>query len=194
MADQTRSMETILADKARLEKELADARTKGGGASPEVAKFQEKIQTLEGKLAEYSVIEDDLANLKRLQQENSQLRAALASKGGTVAAPSVSPPVAAPVAAPATAIAAIAKPAVAEAPSFEGLVDHVEASLQAETLPTNNPLDDLPGNDPMESLRALAATPPAAAAPTTPVAIPANATSAKSDEDLVAEFEKMLNS
>jgi hypothetical protein len=42
---------------------------------------QAKIKALEAKLAEYSIIEDDLVNLKRLQQENTELKAKLAEYG-----------------------------------------------------------------------------------------------------------------
>lgn len=205
--DQAKAMDSILAEKARIERELADARASGKGApsadadsSGEIAKLNEKIKVLEGRLAEYSVIEDDLANLKRLQQENAQLKTSLAGKGGAPISaetpapaariePSLEPQVAPAVAAVAAAETAsepavepvIAEPAVMEpAPaavdeaSFEGLVDQVEKSLQ-EAQPMETP--------PVEA--AAEATPSTSAAPA--------ATVEQSDADLVAEFEKMLN-
>lgn len=218
MAEQASAMEKILGEKAKLEKELSDARA--GGASPgsasaggeDLQKLQEKCQNLEARLAEYSVIEDDLANLKRLQQENAQLKTQLANgTGATAAGPATTPapaPVPAPVPDPAPAAKAApeaAPPApaaevapaaatAADAPSstamnqdaiqaaldaangnpanaFEGLVDEVEKSLQ-------------PGTPSAEATAASApkTEPKAEKAPE------------KSDEDLIAEFEKMLNS
>ncbi|MEK7692360.1 MAG: hypothetical protein AAB425_15200, partial [Bdellovibrionota bacterium] len=52
----------------------ANISSEGGGNQ---AALMDKIKSLEDRLAEYSVIEDDLANLKRLQQENTQLRGEL---------------------------------------------------------------------------------------------------------------------
>ncbi len=243
MSDQAAAMEKILSEKAKLEKELSDARAGGasaGGApagNDDLQKLLEKCQGLEARLAEYSVIEDDLANLKRLQQENAQLKSQLG--GGAAATPTPSPapaPAAAPVPTPAAAAApaptaavpsepvappaaaapapaaepapapaadpaataaaaAIAAAADAAAPSstsmsqdaiqaaldaaagnpaaaFEGLVDEVEKSLQPGTPPAG-----------------ATAAPAAAAAPAAPETKPE-----KTDEDLIAEFEKMLNS
>jgi hypothetical protein len=249
MAQQASAIEKIMSEKATLEKELADARANGASAAPAAAggedlqKLQEKCQSLEARLAEYSVIEDDLANLKRLQQENAQLKSQLANGAGAAAAAPAAPaptpapaaaapsapepaPAAAPTPAPvATAPAepaapaasadpgadaaakAMAAAAAADAPSstvmsqdaiqamldsanagtpapaaapaneFEGLVDEVEKSLQPGTPPAG-------------------ATAAAAAAPTGPAAVETKIEKApeKTDEDLIAEFEKMLNS
>jgi hypothetical protein len=191
LAEQMRAMETLLAEKTRLEHELSEAKLGAqamqGGATDgvELAKLREKMHLLESKLAEYSVIEDDLANLKRLQQENAQLRAALAAKGGSAeaalaAAPA--PAAAAPVAAepePEPALEPEA-PAAEAAPDagFEGLVDHVEESLK-EAPPAPEPPAP------------VAAAPVPAPAPPAPA--PAQTSNDKSDADLVAEFEKMLH-
>ncbi|MCM2279614.1 MAG: hypothetical protein NDJ89_16185 [Oligoflexia bacterium] len=190
MVEQAKAMESMMADKARIEQELAHARAKGGSPAPaapsgDLGKLQEKIQQLEARLAEYSVIEDDLANLKRLQQENAQLRASLGQSGMTQSAKPAAPtPTAEParvaVAAPAPIAAPASIPAAEPSPleamggsdaAFENLVDQVEQSLQPA---------------------APAAAAPAAPAPST--SAPAAGSMAKSDEDLVAEFEKMLNS
>jgi hypothetical protein len=214
MAEQARAMETIVAEKSKIEVELQSARTAGATATPgdggaELKKAQDKIKLLEGRLAEYSVIEDDLANLKRLQQENTQLRAALdGQKGAGSAEGAVSQPAppaqAAPVAEEAPMAAASEEPAASvEDPlasvagatadaSFEGLVDQVEQSIQAAPAAAPQPAAEA----------APAPTPsPAAAAPAptqTPVeastTAPAPAKVEQSDADLVAEFEKMLNS
>ncbi len=93
MASQTKAIESIMLEKSRLEKELAEAKLSGAagpaapgkaGASGNNAELEEKVKDLEARLNEYSVIEDDLANLKRLQQENAQLKSTLAGKGQTL--------------------------------------------------------------------------------------------------------------
>ena len=97
MNAQARALETLGLEKSRLEQELLTLKASGGGAggggdnSALIAELQKKIKELEDRLAEYSVIEDDLANLKRLQQENAQLKAALAAGGGAVAAGAAKP-------------------------------------------------------------------------------------------------------
>jgi hypothetical protein len=227
IADQTNVIERYIAEKARIEKDLAEARaaspsSPGKAAEAEMVQLRDKIGSLEGKLAEYSVIEDDLANLKRLQQENIQLRAALQGAGvaapapttaaaaaqakpaeATQPAPTSAPQVSSPeiealIAEPALAEPALAEPALAEPalaepalaepaaaataeaspaaeqaalatepePSFEGLVDQVEQSLE-------------PADQPRKA---------------DSTSQPAAANMGKSDADLVAEFEKMLNS
>ena len=168
IGEQTRMIEVFMAEKSKIEKELAEARAAGASASrqgensPAVVQLKEKVQTLEAKLAEYSVIEDDLANLKRLDQENKQLKAALGGK--SPAAAQTAAPISMPEAAPALA-EAIASPSADS--GFEGLVDQVEQSLQqppsvASTETPASPSAEIPGGE-------------------------------KSDADLVAEFEKMLN-
>lgn len=218
MAEQMKSMQSLVSEKERLERELSLLKAGGAGAGAgapgavDTSAFQEKIKQLEGKLAEYSVIEDDLANLKRLQQENIQLKATL---GGGKDAPAAATPAAEPAAAPtgsmpamgdaaamvaqtaqeaSTAPAApaaaappqeampaeaiIAEPSIASPaePAFEGLVNQVEQSLAAAaTPPASNETIAAPMSD-----------------PSTPK--PGADTIDKSDADLVAEFEKMLNS
>ncbi|MBI3543664.1 MAG: hypothetical protein HY075_10370, partial [Deltaproteobacteria bacterium] len=103
-------------DKSGLEARLAaaPASSAGGGADPKaLADANDKIGKLESKLAEYEVIEDDLANLKKYQQENKQLRAQLEAGGKT---PNVAPPAAAaPVAAPTAPAMPSLEPAVSAA-------------------------------------------------------------------------------
>ena len=84
-----------------LEAQLAEAKKSSGGD----AQLQNQLNVvtterneLRDRLKEYEIIEEDLANLKRLQQENEQLKAELAAlrKGAPA-------PVAAPVPTPAPA-------------------------------------------------------------------------------------------
>jgi predicted nucleic acid-binding Zn-ribbon protein len=220
MAEQTKSMDSILNEKNRIEKELLEARKTSPTASadPESAQLKDKIQTLESRLAEYSVIEDDLANLKRLQQENAQLRETLAALGKPVskAAPAVTKEASAP--APAPTPAAKETPPPSE-PAAEQQIspEHSQEKVEPPVAEVNDPLDEnstTPATQPEISAPVQSIedafdqlvgqaeeAPPAESAnaknkttseaKTEEAAAPA---ASKLDEDLVAEFEKMLNS
>jgi hypothetical protein len=248
MVEQAKAIETITVEKVRIEKELIEARAgKGGGGGGEGgsndAKLAEKIKALEAKLSEYSVIEDDLANLKRLQQENVQLKAQLGGKAvplsevaaaaGEVSAPPAeaaaaadssgdllgetqteAPPAVAAAEAEAAAPsleeaaaaeavaatdAAISEAATAEPiaastgdAGFEGLVDQVEQSL-VEPNPPATPAAAEPAAGASVADTAAGAT---GAVTEAAAAVPSGMTPTpeKTDADLVAEFEKMLNS
>ncbi|MEK6705328.1 MAG: hypothetical protein AABZ06_06025 [Bdellovibrionota bacterium] len=88
VAEQAVKIEQILSEKTRLLQELDDIKAAGSNAenasaddSALIAELKRKLQTLESRLSEYSVIEDDLANLKRLQQENLQLKTRISGLG-----------------------------------------------------------------------------------------------------------------
>jgi hypothetical protein len=75
-----------------LEALLAQNRTGGGGDSAlknEIAMISKERDELRDRLKEFEIIADDLANLKRLQQENEQLKRSLGVQTGkpVVAAP-----------------------------------------------------------------------------------------------------------
>lgn len=210
IAEQAKAYEALLAEKSRIEAELSAAKAGAAGGAPaaggnpgELEELRKKIKSLEERLAEYSVIEDDLANLKRLQQENAQLKASM--KGGDGAAAAT----AAVAAAASTAAAAVAAPAAPAAPAtpkdqFEELASTVEQSLKTEV---SNSLAAAAAAAPAPAAAAPVATPaasPVEAAPagaSAPPVDPAAAAGAspmdqvggKSDEDLLSEFEKMLN-
>lgn len=79
-----------------LQAQLAEARAASGG-DPNLARDLQAItgerNDLRERLKEYEIIEEDLANLKRLQQENDQLKAELAAlkRGAPAAAPAPAP-------------------------------------------------------------------------------------------------------
>jgi DNA repair exonuclease SbcCD ATPase subunit len=85
-----------------LEAQLAEAMARAGGdvnLQKELASVTSERNEIRERLKEYAIIEEDLANLKRLQQENDQLKAellALKKGGAPVAAPVVAAAVAAP--------------------------------------------------------------------------------------------------
>ncbi|MEK6578430.1 MAG: hypothetical protein AABZ55_04320, partial [Bdellovibrionota bacterium] len=229
MAEQTAALERLFADRSNIEKELAAARAAGGAIAAEtksaapvssggpnsadaatIKSLQTKIDELEGKLAEYSVIEDDLANLKKLQQENLALKAQMGGKSPTAETPAVESALVTAAASAATSISgsaalaatppaapAASSPSSEPTPQFENLVDQVEQSLKPGATPTVAPA----------SIEATAAAPapapkvpeptlvsveavPSPSASTTPAA---GGSIETSDADLVAEFEKMLN-
>ncbi|MBY0414120.1 MAG: hypothetical protein K2Q18_08135, partial [Bdellovibrionales bacterium] len=63
-----------------LESQLAEAMARSGGdpnIAKELASITSERNEIRERLKEYAIIEEDLANLKRLQQENDQLKAEL---------------------------------------------------------------------------------------------------------------------
>lgn len=60
-------------------------------AGADTSKFEERIKELEGKLVEYEILEDDIADLSLYKAENAQLKAELSRLGGTAPAPASGP-------------------------------------------------------------------------------------------------------
>ena len=74
------SLESERKEKSLLRSEMEKLKAAGGaatGESSDNSDLLKKIKELEGRLKEYEIIEDDLADLKRLQQENMRLKASL---------------------------------------------------------------------------------------------------------------------
>ncbi|MBI2518798.1 MAG: hypothetical protein HYV97_00190 [Bdellovibrio sp.] len=162
---------------ARLQKELAAASASSGGDAvmkAELGKVMKERDELKERLMEYEIIEEDLANLKRLQQENEQLKATIAQlKGGKVEIP----------AAPAVA-AAPAAPAPEPTPEPEP-----EVELAPEPVAEPEPLAAAPVDD---DLPAPAGDQKIAVPDNLPEAPVAGENEQKSAEELLSEFEKML--
>lgn len=219
LAAQMLAYQNLETEKKKLEEQLATAKAAGGGGNPaETKALQDKVKDLEGKLGEYAIIEDDLAQLKRLQQENEQLRNALAGKGpaptatisaaagataaaaaAAVAAATTPTPAPVPEATPAAPEVAAAPtpevPATTDAPAFENLVDQVESSLVAPAAAPAAAPETAPAAAKTDSVAAIVkeTAAPAAPAPEQAAAPTAEAASSASDQDLLSEFEKMLN-
>ena len=208
MKDQAQAMETLVSEKVRIERDLELARSnaaRGANSAPssdESAELRRKIQALEAKLSEYSVIEDDLASLKRLQQENSTLKQQLSQKPEPIPAAAAPASVSAPAPVPAPVAEVVAEP-VRDQETFEQPVTTAsEAELVAA--PVAEPASEisLPSLEPQvshaqfdalteqvnESLKAEAESPVAPAPAPAPAEEPK-----KSEADLLAEFEKMIN-
>jgi hypothetical protein len=120
-----------------LEKLLAEAQANqgGGGGDDEALKAQlaevtTERDALKEDLAQYDIIEDDLADLKRLKQENEQLKAALEAGGGSVPAPAAE--AAAPVAEAAPEPVAEAAPEPVAEPEAAAPVEEVAAAAPTE--------------------------------------------------------------
>jgi hypothetical protein len=234
---------------AEIDKMKANPAAAPAASAGNQDQLSQKIKNLEARLEEYALFEEDLANLKRLQQENTQLKKKLSESGSSPstsinipaaeeapfekrtlsAVPDIAP--AAEAAAPAEepkhaldqdAIDALLNgtPATppesqpveaAAAPSlddlfpegpkepssptdqFERLVDSVENSLEkAAPAPEPAPIAAAPTPAPAPAptpapAAVAAAAPKAAAAPESPLAN-------KTDEELLKEFENLLNS
>lgn len=115
--DVDKTVNALKEEKKVLEQKLKDAEaakgTGGGGVDPNMVK---ELEELRARLKEYEIIEDDLANLKKFQAENKDLKDKLAALQGGAPAPVAAAPVAA---APAPAPVAEAPAAAAPAPKKE---------------------------------------------------------------------------
>lgn len=122
-----------------LESQLQEAMSRSGGDAAlqkELASVTSERNEIRERLKEYAIIEEDLANLKRLQQENDQLKAELLAlrKGGAVAPAAV-------------AAAAPAAPAAPEEIDLEAeMAKAIEESKPAAKAPqvVDVPLEDVP--------------------------------------------------
>lgn len=105
--DQGEQMATLMGDKDKLAADLKAAQealalaqaSSGGdeGLKSELDNVTKDRNLLKDKLSEYEIIEEDLANLKRLQKENGELKEELAGlKGGAAPAPAAPAPAAEP--------------------------------------------------------------------------------------------------
>ncbi len=197
LTEQAGALDSVLNEKMKLEEELANAKaaTKAAQDKPadkgaaERAPLQERVKQLEAQLAEYAIIEDDLANLKRLQKENKSLKQQVASAGLEPAA------VAPAAAASRTALPDPAGPSGDEIATesvhaahphddghpndFESLVDVVEKNLADKA---KSDKVDLNAAKPAPEFTIDAGGPTEMKA------------DEKSEEQLQADFEKMLKS
>ena len=176
--EQANQIDTLTQEKAEAVQQAAAAASNGaaaGGRNTDsgndeaMRELKAKAADLENKLLEYSVIEDDLANLSKLMKENIELKAKLAGQpapqnASAGAAPNVDEVI--------HALSAQEEPTQPSAP----------AAATATTAPAPVP--------------APVPAPATTAAQTTPNSSPAlDATHSDlpPEGDLVEEFEKMLN-
>jgi hypothetical protein len=159
--------------------------------SGNTAELMKKIKTLEDRLEEYSLFEEDLANLKRLQQENTSLKKRIEEIGPAIAAPTLAvapPPPAEPSIDPAPASSTqLAQDAI------DALLDGVPA-VPPSAMEINPPVaaaPKAPTGDEFERLvdSVESSLDPAGGSPSAPETL-----ATKSDEELLKEFENLLNS
>ena len=125
-------------ENAKLKQQLEELKLSGGGAGGEVnPDMQRELDALKNKLKEYEIIEDDLANLKELQDENRQLKEQLSS-----GAPQAETVAEAPTQAPEAVIEEVAEasteipePVIEETPVEEVDVTQLE-QMAEETAPS----------------------------------------------------------
>ncbi|MCB0366718.1 MAG: hypothetical protein H6624_15660 [Bdellovibrionaceae bacterium] len=85
------SMEKIMQELAQKEAEIQMLKASSppeGAPEVDVSSYLEKIRDLEGKLAEYEIIEDDIADLSLYKEENARLKRQLEEMGDAVGATS----------------------------------------------------------------------------------------------------------
>jgi predicted nuclease with TOPRIM domain len=170
------NLSTAEAKIKELEALLAQSKTGGGGDATlksELKMVSKERDDLRDRLKEFEVIADDLANLKRLQQENDQLRKSLAAQGQKLPEFKEEAPKAAPNQADVSDLFEDLGQGESKTLDNEALEDFLSSAAEA----------DLPQE--AESI------------PEEPVMAAAGAqeTKKKSDktpEDLLSEFEKML--
>jgi hypothetical protein len=213
-----RVMNALKAEKAALEEKLKAAAAGApvaAGPSPEALK---ELEEMKARLQEYEVIEDDLANLKKFQKENEQLRQKVETyeKGGAVTAtPSASVTATIPAAAPAPAATTVVSGGDKPAAPTMTLVSGGNNAAPAEVTPVAAapapaaapaaapaPVAAAPAA-PETNTNVLQAVTPDAAAPAATAAPAAGAPAAEAapeksakqkEEELLSEFEKMLAS
>lgn len=146
------------------------AASAGGDSSAELDAVNKEKQELEERLKEYEIIEEDLANLRRLQQENDQLKKTIEQlqAGGAPAAEAAPAPEPTPEPEPEPAPEPVAEPE--PAPAEDDLEAQMAAAIQ-------------------ESAPAAEAAPEASE---DEIMVPSNEGEQKSAEELLSEFEKML--
>ena len=188
-----RAMNGLRAEKTMLEQKVNDAlaAAPAAGGAPNPAAMKE-LEELREKLREYEVIEDDLANLKKFQKENEQLKqrlsqlesgaptlTVLAGGAATTEASTTVSNVTQKIETPVTVIAA-ARPVVAlvAAPVAAPVPAPTAAPASGES--NTNVLAPV---TPTEDFSAPASAPAAA-----------DKSSKQKEEDLLSEFEKMLAS
>lgn len=202
LKDEIKSHESVVAS---LKGELDSVRAQKGGdpeAAQKVVAISKERDELKEKLQEYEIIEEDLANLKRLQQENEQLKKALGGGADAVVA-QVAQETAPKTASTPPKAEVVAETAQAPAPApEEDFESQMAAAISDQKAPAEAPVA-APEEDLEAQMAAAIADQKKAPAPApveaalAPVAkeepaIPANEGEQKSADQLLSEFEKML--
>lgn len=183
--DQSAEISALKAEIARLKELLNQAPASTGGdeqLQKELDAVTAERNELKERLMEYEIIEEDLANLKRLQQENEQLKRQLA--GGAPAVEPVAEPPAEEVV-PAKEVEIAGAPSEPEPPPAEEEID-LEAEMAAAI---GGAEAEAEVEEPEQSAEAIEEGEEQPAAEAKEKKEPQDQ---KSAEELLSEFEKML--
>lgn len=188
------------------------AASPAAAASENASDVAKRIKELEAKLAEYEILEDDIADLSLYKEENARLKAELDAMkaGGAAAVPAASTVVsgsAAPAVETVTVSGAAPVAPEMEAVSGEAIIEEFAQAVAADpgaaealsgpppAMPdTGNPMADFESTVQLEkqiaATPATAATDAAAAEPTAPAkpVLELNPTATAESDDLFAEF------
>ncbi len=169
-----------------LEALLAQARSGAGGGDAalkaELAMVTKERDEIRDRLKEFEIISDDLANLKRLQQENEQLKRSLAAQG-SAPAPEIRPPVDPNNILSQADVSDLLQDLGTPAPSAAAAEDN--QALEDFLAPPDEAVAATSVQDDIDSMFAEAESIPQAPPP------PGKADNINND-DLLSEFEKML--
>jgi hypothetical protein len=187
LAAQTATLNMLMGEKAKLEAELAFAKSAAGGdgtsapaANPaELENLKKRIAELEGMLEEYHGLGDEFAQALKIKQENEQLKAQISGASpaaAAAAAPSAAAQAPTPSPPPAAEPAPVAQEVAEALPAAEAAPTPVEAAPAAVAAPV------------AEAAPAAAAAPPADAA----AANPAASLDLANEKDLYDEFERIV--
>ncbi len=166
-----------------LEALLAQARTGAGGDATlkaELAMVTKERDEIRDRLKEFEIIADDLANLKRLQQENDQLKRSLAAQGGSLPQSAPEVPKNIPTSADVSDILedlGQSKAADTDVNALEEFLSSPTASAEEEPVTEESIVEDILAETTQNEELAAADNKPK---------------SDKTPEDLLSEFEKML--
>lgn len=183
--DRSDEVNALQAEVQRLKAMLDSAPSESTGGDDtalrsELAAVTTERDELKERLMEYEIIEEDLANLKRLQQENEQLKRQLAQGGS----------------APVAAVNAVPEPEEEPASQEMSLEDEMAAAISGD--PEPEPEIDLEAEmaqaiSQPEPEAEVEPEPPQVLAADEPEPEPKKASGdQKSAEELLSEFEKML--
>jgi hypothetical protein len=191
-------VQALKADLAARESEIAKLKEAGQAApaaasGPELDQLSARIKELEGKLAEYEILEDDIADLSLYKEENARLKAEIekVKSGGAAVEPAAAAEPAKPVG---EAIVEEFTQAVNTPPMAEGETQVVSGEIPD----TGDPMKDFESTMSLEKkLEAVAPgvpgapepvlSPPPSTVPDTSAAVEVAAAQAEAD-DLFAEF------
>jgi hypothetical protein len=212
MADQRamefdRNLNGLKAEKGTLEQKLREAQSAapvaGTDNSAANAAIAKELEEAKAKLAEYEVIEDDLANLKKLQKENEQLKQQIAGGAASAAPLTVVKGGASPADSSSTKISDVTEKIETPVTVIPGgaakAASPVRAAVEAAPAASSVTPSSSEANTnvlaPVTPTFDAGAPVPAAAAPAPAAQAPvAEKSSKQKEEELLSEFEKMLAS